>query len=130
LLYLAASMAEVNAINWFEIPVSDFARAKAFYEAIFEIEMPTSVAGEFYWAYFPAGGGVSGALCFGEGYIPSGNGSILYLNANPELNIILERVIEHGGRILVPKAFIGEGHGHFALVLDSEGNRIALHSDN
>jgi uncharacterized protein len=121
-------MAEVNAINWFEIPVSDFARAKAFYEAVFDIEMATSSASDYQWAFFPSG--VSGALCFGEGYIPSGNGSILYLNANPELNIILERVTDNGGRILVPKAFIGEGHGHFALVLDSEGNRIALHSDN
>ncbi|MFM2387730.1 MAG: hypothetical protein RL660_2487 [Bacteroidota bacterium] len=117
-----------NAITWFEIPVSDFERARAFYEAIFEIEMATSELEGYKMAFFPNTGGVTGAICFGESYIPSGNGVLLYLNASPDLNAVLERVMENHGHILVPKTAIGEGMGYYAIVVDSEGNRLALQS--
>jgi len=72
---------------------------------------------------------VSGAICFGEGYIPSGAGSLLYLNANPDVNLVLDRATTAGGRIIVPKTLIGEDTGYYAFIVDTEGNRIALHSE-
>jgi uncharacterized protein len=123
-------MSNVHAINWFEIPVSDFERAKAFYEAIFLIEMQQSGLDDYKMAFFPNNGGVSGAICYGESYIPSGVGSLVYLNASPDLNAVLERVTEHGGRILVPKSQVGEGLGCYAFIVDTEGNRIALQSES
>jgi predicted enzyme related to lactoylglutathione lyase len=119
-----------SRINWFEIPVTDFDRAKHFYESIFEIQMEITVANGYKMAFFPDAdpGGVSGAICFGEGYIPSGGGSLLYLNADPDVSLVLDRVAAHGGRILVPKTHISEQHGYYAFIVDSEGNRIALNS--
>lgn len=118
-----------NRITWFEIPVSDFDRARQFYEAIFAIEMEVSKINGYKMAFFPDGSqSVSGAICFGEGYIPSGAGSLLYLNADPDLNLVLDRVALCGGRILVPKTLISEEVGYYAFIVDTEGNRIALNS--
>lgn len=114
-------------LNWFEIPVSDFARAKKFYETIFEFEMDVTEMSGYQMAFFPnEGGGVSGAICFGEGYIPSGAGSLLYLNANPDLNLVLDRAVQAGGKIIVPKTLISPETGYYAFLVDTEGNRIAL----
>lgn len=116
-------------LNWFEIPVTDFARAKKFYETIFSIQMESATIHGYNMAFFPnTGNGVSGAICYGEGYIPSGAGSLLYLNANPDVNIILDRVPRAGGKIIVPKTLIGEEAGYYAFFVDTEGNRMALHS--
>lgn len=118
-----------HRINWFEIPVTDFDRAKSFYENIFSIHMQTTQINGYKMAFFPDDdGAVSGAICFGEGYIPSGGGSLLYLNAGPDLNVVIDKVPLCGGRILVPKTLIGEEAGYYAFIVDSEGNRIALHS--
>ncbi|MCX8471460.1 MAG: VOC family protein [Chitinophagaceae bacterium] len=120
-----------NAINWFEIPVTDFDRALAFYQNMLGIEMPTTSANGYKMGYFPSlqEGKVNGAICFGEGYIPSGAGSLLYINAGPDLNIALHKVHDLGGRILVPKTMIDEQNGYYAFIVDTEGNRIALHSN-
>jgi predicted enzyme related to lactoylglutathione lyase len=120
-----------NAINWFEIPVTDFDRALAFYQNMLGIEMPTTSAYGYKMGYFPSlqEGKVNGAFCFGEGYIPSGAGSLLYINAGPDLNIALHKVHDLGGRILVPKTMIDEQNGYYAFIVDTEGNRIALHSN-
>jgi predicted enzyme related to lactoylglutathione lyase len=119
-----------NMINWFEIPVTDFSRAKHFYETIFDITMTITEIQGYKMAFFPATEGkVSGAICFGEGYIPSGAGSLLYLNANPDVNLVLDRATAVGGRIIVPKTLIGEETGYYAFIVDTEGNRIALHSE-
>lgn len=118
-----------DRITWFEIPVTDFDRAKNFYETIFAIHMQVTQVNGYKMAFFPdKEGSVSGAICFGEGYIPSGGGSLLYLNANPDLNVVLDKVALHGGRILVPKTLISEEVGYYAFIVDSEGNRIALNS--
>jgi uncharacterized protein len=122
-------MPQYNAINWFEIPVTDFERAKTFYETIFNIQMPVSEIPGYKMGFFPQGAGVNGAICAGEGYIPSGTGSLLYLNANPDLNLVLDKVIEQEGRILVSKTIIGKDMGFYAFIVDSEGNKIALQSD-
>ncbi|MBL7766720.1 MAG: VOC family protein [Chitinophagaceae bacterium] len=119
-----------NMINWFEIPVTDFDRARSFYETIFDIEMSVTSMQGYKMAFFPAfEGKISGAICFGEGYIPSGAGSLLYLNANPDVNLVLDRAIQAGGRIIVPKTLISAEVGYYAFIVDTEGNRIALHSN-
>ena len=69
---------------------------------------------------------MNGALVCGEGYVPSSSGAIVYLNCNPSLDAVLGRVEAAGGRIVVPRTDIGE-NGAFAFILDTEGNRVALH---
>ncbi len=118
-----------NMITWFEIPVSDFDRARKFYETIFDIEMIVTEMQGYKMAFFPSyDGKVSGAICYGEGYIPSGAGSLLYLNANPDVNLVLDRATAAGGRIIVPKTMVSPEGGYYAFLVDTEGNRIALHS--
>jgi predicted enzyme related to lactoylglutathione lyase len=123
-------MQEQHMVNWFEIPVSDFDRARTFYETIFDITMAVSEIQGYKMAFFPSfQGKISGAICFGEGYIPSGAGSLLYLNANPDVNLVLDRATTAGGRIIVPKTLISADMGYYAFIVDTEGNRIALHSE-
>lgn len=122
-----------NVLNWFEIPVADFGRAKRFYEYIFNIKMTESQTGPIRMGFFPSvpgSGKVSGALCFNEDfYKPSVWGSVIYLNANPDLQVVLDRVDAIGGRILMPKKLIAPEIGYMALFVDCEGNRMALHSN-
>ena len=122
-------MSASNMINWFEIAVTDFDRARKFYETIFNVQMSVTEIQGYKMAFFPAEpGSVSGAICYGEGYIPSGAGALLYLNANPDLQVVLDRIERHGGKIIVPKTRISPEYGYMAVFHDTEGNRIALHS--
>ena len=73
---------------------------------------------------------VSGVIIKGEGYTPSADGVVIYLNGGNDLQVILDRVVDHGGTTLVPKTLIDEQIGYYALFIDSEGNRIGLHSPN
>lgn len=116
-----------NYISWFEIPVYDIHRAAAFYNALYGIEMEISLNGEFAMAYFPADDGVGGALIAGPGCYPSDTGSLIYLNAGNDLEGVLGRVELAGGRVIMPKTHINDASGNFALFIDSEGNRLALH---
>jgi len=123
-----------NALNWFEIPVNDFARAKKFYETIFGYQMPEMQMGDGLMGFFlydmPAGK-VGGAIVYNPSfYTPSENGSLIYLNCQPDLQIVIEKVENAGGKILKGKTMISEEQnlGFWALINDSEGNRIALHS--
>ena len=121
-----------HAINWFEIPVADFNRAKKFYETMFGYEMPESMMGPARMGFFLydfANGGRGGAIVHNpEFYTPSANGSLIYLNCEPDLQVQLDRVEKAGGQILEPKTDIGQNLGFWALILDTEGNRVALHS--
>lgn len=123
----------VNAINWFEIPVKDIARAKTFYEQIFNIEMHELDIGDgLKMVLFPAESGtVGGALIENKDwYKPSDSkGPLLYLNANPDVQQVLGRVEDAGGKINIPKRLITEDNGYMAVIIDSEGNRVALHSN-
>jgi predicted enzyme related to lactoylglutathione lyase len=125
-----------NALNWFEIPVSDFDRAKKFYETIFNYQMPENIMGDTRMGFFLydfQGGKVGGAIVKNDQfYQPSDNGSLIYLNAQPDLQIILDNVETAGGKILQPKTIISEEQnlGYWALIKDTEGNRVALHSMN
>ena len=116
-----------NYISWFEVPVYDIQRAAAFYNSIYGIEMEISVNGEFAMAYFPADEGVGGALIAGPGCYPSDTGTLIYLNAGNDLDGVLGRVELAGGRVIMPKTHINDASGNFALFIDSEGNRLALH---
>lgn len=118
-----------NVINWFEIPVSDIARAAKFYGTILDVTLDVKHGADFASAMFPHNGGVGGGLVAGEGYVPHTHGPIVYLNAHPNLDTVLRRVEVAGGQVLKPRTDIGED-GFFALILDTEGNRVALHSMN
>lgn len=123
-----------NAINWFEIPVKDINRAKSFYEAIFGFELFSLDVGDgLKMAIFPAESEtVGGALIQkGEYYHPSDTfGPLLYLNANPDLQFVLDKVEDSGGKVTIPKRLITEDNGYMAVIIDSEGNRVALHSND
>lgn len=117
-----------NAVNWFEIPVSDFQRAEKFYNTILAVDLVSMEASEGYrMGMFPAEAGVGGALMQGEGYVPSAEGTIVYLNGGDDLSIALNRVEAAGGQVIVPKTSIGE-NGYFAFFMDTEGNKVGLHS--
>ena len=119
-----------NPINWFEIPCSDLQRARAFYEAVFDLEMPVHELGPLTMAWFPMhpnATGATGSLVQGENYTPSHHGSMVYFSVD-DIEATLEKIEQAGGRILNNKTSIGQfGYvGHFE---DSEGNRVALHSE-
>jgi predicted enzyme related to lactoylglutathione lyase len=123
---------EHNAIGWFEIPVRDMDRARKFYEAVFDITISVHEFGEFKMGWFPndhSKPGATGSLVQHEGYIPSlTEGVLIYFSCNNVADE-LQRVAVSGGQILRNKTEIGEGHGFMALIKDTEGNRIALHSN-
>lgn len=122
-----------NAISWVEIPVSDFERAKKFYSAIYDYEMPEMMMGPFrmgFLLYDQENQGIGGAIVHGEGNIPSDKGVKVYLNGGNDLNTVLNRVEKAGGKIIVPKMQITPELGYFASFIDSEGNMISLHSMN
>jgi uncharacterized protein len=121
-----------NALNWFEIPVSDFDRAKKFYETIFDYQMPENQMGPArmgFLLYDFQGRKVVGAIVHNpDFYSPSDNGSLIYLNCQPDLQVVLDRVTGAGGTVLQQKKEIGNNLGYWAAMLDTEGNRVALHS--
>lgn len=120
-----------NAISWFEIPVSDFSRAQKFYSAIFDYEMPVMEMGPVKMGFLlhdQNGGGIGGAICAGEGYVPSATGPKVYLFGGKDLNTVLQRVEKAGGKVVVPKMLISTELGHFAGFSDTEGNMVYLHS--
>ena len=116
-----------NAVNWFEIPVKDFNRAKNFYSTIFDIDMQEQTMGPYQMGFFP-GGGVGGAIVKGEGNVPSKEGVVVYLNGGDDLTAILNKVEKSGGKITEPKRMVTEEIGYIAFFTDTEGNRIGLHS--
>jgi hypothetical protein len=117
-----------NYISWFEIPALNFQRAVSFYNSIYQIKMETNEMNGYSMAFFPAVSSVGGAIICGEGSEPSDKGALLYLNGGEDLNQVLSRVEAAGGRVLLTKQQINEEAGYFALFIDSEGNKLALHS--
>lgn len=118
-----------NSINWFEIPATDFTRAKKFYETILGAEIMEMPFPEGKYGIFPSDmqSGVGGGLVQGEGFVPSDKGTIVYLNGGEDLSISLGKVESAGGKIVLPKTSIGE-NGFMAHFIDTEGNRVAFHS--
>ena len=119
-----------NAINWFEIPVTDFERAKKFYGKILENEIQEIPMPKGKLGMFPINiekNGIGGAIIQMEGAQPSANGTVVYLNGGENLELPLSRVEAAGGKIVMPKTSIGE-HGFMAQFMDTEGNKVAFHS--
>lgn len=119
-----------NFISWFEIPAANFERAVKFYNRIFQIQLETDQMNGYSMAFFPAGTGIGGAIICGEGSEPSQKGTLLYLNGGDNLEDVLSKVEDAGGKVILNKQKINEENGYFALFIDSEGNRMALHSNS
>ena len=123
-----------NSLNWFEIPAKDITRAKKFYESIFATNMHDM--GEMMgmkMVGFPSemgNGKASGALVQSEMHKPSTDGAVVYLNANPSIQTVLDRIETAGGKVVMPKTQISPEIGHMAFFIDSEGNKVALHAQN
>ena len=119
-----------NAINWFEIPVKDFDRAKVFYGKILDSNISEMEMGPFKMGFLPYDqtNGVGGAIVQGEGYEPTTKGAKIYLNGGDDLNVVLNRVETAGGKIILPKTEITPEFGFYATFEDTEGNHISLHS--
>ena len=122
---------DTNAINWFEIPTLDMERAVKFYETIFDIKMRQMNLPGYQTSIFPpdeTSGKSTGALVKSDFHKPSEGGVLIYLNANPDLQLVLDRVEAAGGKIVHVKTLVTKEIGYFGLIIDSEGNLLALHS--
>jgi len=121
-----------NAISWFEIPATDLFRAQKFYEAIFGIKLTPLDLPNIKMRMFPLEDpmAVGGAICDSDGFHkPSAtDGPLIYLNGNPDVQLVLDKIEKAGGKIIVPKTEISPEYGYMAVFIDTEGNRIALHS--
>ena len=116
-----------NWVNWFEIPAADFKRAVQFYSAIFNVEFHVMDMMGTKMAMFPSDGG-GGAIVTGDDYTPASDGTLIYLNGGDDLNDVFNKVEKNGGKAIVPKTQISEDMGYFAMFIDTEGNKMALHS--
>jgi predicted enzyme related to lactoylglutathione lyase len=125
---------QANALNWFEIPADEIERAQDFYEGIFDMEMaPLQEMQGMKMVGFPidmASGKIGGALVESDFHIPSDEGAIIYLNANPDIQTIIDRVEDLGGEVVMPRTQISPEIGFMAFFIDSEGNRVGLHAQN
>ena len=122
-----------NAINWFEISVSDIARATKFYETIFDTKLEQTEMMGMKMAMFPSenmNGKVSGALVQSQMHKPSADGAKIYFNGNPDMGVALGKVEAAGGKVTRPKTKISDDIGYMGFFTDSEGNAVALHSGN
>ena len=122
-----------TAISWFEIGTTDLSRATKFYETIFNIKLNPLDLPNIKMRMFPLDDmmtGVGGALVDSGGFHkPSASdGPLIYLNGNPDVQQVLDKVEAAGGKIMVPKTEISPEYGYMAVIIDSEGNRIGLHS--
>lgn len=121
-----------NAISWFEIPSTDLDRATKFYETIFSLQLTPMDMQNIRMRMFPIEdmSGIGGAVVDSGGFHkPSAtDGPLIYLNGNPDLQKVLDKVEEAGGKVLVPKTEITPEYGSMAVIIDTEGNRIGLHS--
>lgn len=122
-------MAHKYPLSWFEIPASNFNRAVEFYSTVFDKEFPVTHMNGSDMAFFsnePLE--VSGVIIAGEGAEPSNKGVLIYLNGGDDLSIPLSKIESAGGTIVVAKTRISDELGCYAIFMDSEGNRLALHS--
>jgi len=121
----------VNTLNWFEISVSDIARAKKFYETVFSVKLDQGDLMGMQMAMFPSenmNGKVSGALVQSNMHKPSADGAKIYFNGNPDLGVALDKVEAAGGKVTMPKTKISDEIGYMAFFTDTEGNGVAMHS--
>lgn len=119
------------SVGWFEIPVNDMKRAMNFYEKVFDCQLERHQMDEFDMAWFPwdhEKGGAGGSLVHNEEFYQTGDKGVQVYFSSEDVNIELKRVDTAGGEVLQGKTLIREDIGYMALFVDTEGNRIALHS--
>ena len=125
-------MVNQHAISWFEIPTTDLERATKFYESILGVTLVPMDMPNFRMRLFPVLDnmtGIYGALAYApDFYQPQANGTLIYLNGNPDVQLVLDKIPAAGGTIVVPKTQISPEIGYMAVFMDTEGNRVALHS--
>lgn len=124
-----------NAVGWFEIPVADMDRAVKFYENVFGVTLERHQMGPLDMAWFPwkeNEKGAAGTLVYHKDfYKPSKDGVLVYFTSTSgDVANELAKVEESGGTIVVPKKLITEDVGYMGVFIDSEGNRVAVHSRN
>lgn len=118
-------------ISMFEIPAIEISRAVEFYQAILDVKVEKMDMPGMHMGIFPYEGQlVTGVIIKAEGYKPSADGVTIYLNGGDNLQVILDKVEKNGGKILIPKTLHADESGYFAIFLDSEGNKLGLHSPN
>ena len=122
-----------HAISWFEIPATNIERAQKFYETIFGISMTAIDMPNMKMRMFPIDNpmeGIGGAIVDTGGFHkPSAtDGPLIYLDGNPDLRIVLDKVEAAGGKVIVPRMEISPEYGDMGVFIDSEENRIALHN--
>lgn len=119
-----------NALTWFEIPVADMDRAQAFYETVLGRPLRREKFGDEVLAVFPYDKpGAGGALQLGnQRSADAGNGIRIYLDCEPGLDALLERVRPAGGEIVMPMTALPPGMGFIARLRDTEGNEVGLHA--
>ncbi len=118
-----------NPVGWFEIYVADMARARAFYETVFGAELAELASpGMEMWAFpmLPERPGASGALVRMPGFPMGGNNIVVYFSC-ADCAVEAAKAAESGGTVHKEKMSIGQ-YGYIALVVDTEGNMIGLHS--
>jgi uncharacterized protein len=121
-----------HAISWFEIPSTNLERATKFYETIFNVQLIPMDTPNIKMRLFPLEDmtGVGGAVVDSGGFHKPSvtDGPLIYLNGNPDVQNVLDKVEIAGGKIMVPKTEISPEYGYMAVFIDTEGNRIGLHS--
>lgn len=118
---------QVNRVVWCDVPVANLDRACAFYGAVLAIKVHRETFGEFSFAVLEHSDGNGGCLVPKPADVGV-NGPLVYFNVNGRLTQAAAEVEKHGGRVVERPHSIGP-HGSRAIVIDSEGNRIALHSE-
>ena len=116
-----------NRAVWFDIPVTELDRAANFYRAVLGVAVDKETVDDFSFGVIEHHDGNGGCLVPAHEEIAAG-GVLLYLNVDGRIRDAVKKVLPHGGTVLQPTHAIGP-HGFRALILDSEGNRVALHSN-
>jgi hypothetical protein len=125
---------EANMVGWFEIPVTNMDRAKKFYESVFNVKIEVQNFNDLLMGWFPFAEGKMGAsgslVKQADFYQPSKTAGPLLYFSSKDVQEQVDRIEKAGGKILQTKKLISKDVGYMALFIDSEGNRIALHSRN
>lgn len=121
--------AEHNRAVWFDIPVVSLERASKFYASVLNIKVDVIDSEGYTFAVLDHDEGNGGCLVVNEAAISPSHGIMVYMNVNGRLKNAVSKVEANGGKLIQEIHAIGP-HGYKAIVLDSEGNRIALHSES
>jgi predicted enzyme related to lactoylglutathione lyase len=115
-------------LKYLEIPVTDLGRASSFYKSIFDIDIFIAEMLGYSIGFFRKNGAdLWVAIAYGKNYFPSDKGGLAYLNAGMDVQLVLDKVIIHGGAIITPKTLVSDEIGYMGIIMDTEGNRIGIH---